>query len=116
MSKNSSTTLRQGDTSDIKYLSPFPNGNGGASDLTNTSYVCRTVVVAELGGTILIDKTITIFSADNMYFQVVLEPADTTLLTEGNYFWITEIENVSISPIFRKEHHIDLMVLPQGIS
>jgi len=97
-------------------MSPFADGNGGASNLTNTAYTCRTIVVAALGDTPIVDVTITNTSTDLMYFQVVLEPADTALLAEGNYIWITEVYNASTDPIFRKEKHIDLSVLPQGIT
>lgn len=110
------TKIRAGDTSNIYYMSPFADGNGGASNLSNTAYTCRTVVVAALGDAPIIDKTITNMSTDLMYFQVVLEPADTALLAEGNYIWVTEVNNAVIDPIFRKEKHIDLAVLPQGIT
>ncbi len=110
-----SEEVRRGDTSNIKFMSPFSDGDGGTSDLTSTTYTCRTTVMLELGGTLLVDKTITSFSTDNMYFEVVLEPADTALLPAGNYFWVTAVENASISPLFRKEKHIDLVVTEQGI-
>lgn len=107
--------VRAGDTSNIKFMSPFPDGNGGASNLGNTSYTCRTTVMSDLGGTLLVDKTITAFDTTLMYFEVVLEPADTSILPPGNYYWVTVIENTGISPLFRKEKHIDLVVTEQGV-
>ena len=109
--------IRQGDVTDTFLMSPFPGGDGGASNLGNTAYTCRSIVVAALGDAPLVDVTITrTDSATNMYFGVALEPADTNGLAAGNYLWITEIYNASTDPIYRKETHIDLVVMPQGVT
>ena len=108
------TSVFAGDVSDIFYLSPYVDGDGTPEDLTTQAYTCNMYLITAIGAVASVTKAVTAKSTDNMYFECVWEPADTSGLTAGTYIWVIEIAWASASPIFNKEYHIDLVVKAEG--
>ena len=105
--------IKQGDTTDTFQVSPFPLGEL-VENLSDPGWSCRSVVTNKLGGTIVIDNPVTTKTVDDLYFETSLASPDTDILDAKAYIWIIEIENLLTTPIYRREHHISLVVEKQG--
>lgn len=104
--------MTAGDLSTIFDASPFDSTD--TESVLDGSWSCRMVVSVELGeGTPLIDRPVTDKTDDNRSFRCFISPTESTGLI-GTYSWTIQIENLSISPPYRKETHIDLSVTKQG--
>ena len=106
-------TIKQGDTTDTFQISPFPLGET-VEALTDAGWTCRSIVVAKLGGIELINNNVATLTADNLYFETALGSPDTDILDAKAHIWILEMENLTTTPVYRKEHHISLVVQQQG--
>lgn len=105
--------ISQGDITDTFQVSPFEEGEL-VQKLTDPGWACRTFVVDKLGGTVVIDKSITQKTADNLYYEVALGPPDTEILDSRAYIWVIEVQNLTLTPKYRKELQIDLKVRQEG--
>ena len=105
--------IKQGDISDTFEVSPFP-ANEAVQTLSDPGWTCRSVVVNKLGGDVIIDNTVTDTTTNDLYYTTELAPPDTDILDTKGYIWIIQIQNLTTTPIYRKEHHINLAVEGEG--
>ena len=101
-----------GDTSTIFDVSPFDVTDTGST--LDGNWNCRMIVAKELGGTSLIDRAVTVQTDDNRSFRAYLTPTESTGLI-GEYVWSVQVENLTITPEYRKEIQISLDISKQGI-
>jgi len=109
-----SITIKQGDTTDTFQVSPFPVGQSTPTLVTEAGWTCRSIVMSKIGGVEVINNTITTLSADDLYFETALASPDTDILAAKAYIWIIELQNLTLTPVYRREHHIALAVEAQG--
>jgi len=105
--------IKQGDTTDTFQVSPFPLGEL-VENLSDAGWTCRSVVIPRIGVAPVIDNPVTTKTVDDLYFETSLASPDTDILDAKAYIWIIEIENLLTTPIYRREHHISLVVERQG--
>ena len=80
----------------------------------DNNWTGKKVVRASLNTTNLIDTVLDKAQDDSMFYGY-LNPAETLLLDVGVYTIIYEIENLTISPQFRREIHYKLVVEQHGV-
>lgn len=105
--------IKQGDISDTFQVSPFVEGEA-VQNLSDPGWTCRSVIINKVGGDVIVDNAVTAKTADDLYFETQLAPPDTDVLDVKGYIWVIQIENLITTPIYRKEHHINLSVEAEG--
>jgi hypothetical protein len=104
-------TVKQEDTSDTIRVSPYPLGEAVYNIVNNPAgWSCRSVVLREPGSPKVIDKAEVTISSDQLYFECTLEPEHTRILDAAAYLWVIELENLTVTPKYRKEYHVQLVV------
>jgi len=104
------TKIQQGESVNISYgLSPAEDMSSG--------WVCTVEVIEQslgMSGTPAITKTLTSFSANNMFFMGKLTPAETTGLAIGDYWIVADLANTNSQR--NSEVRDTLVVTEQGVA
>jgi len=100
-------TAYKGDSTDVKELSI------DGYETLNSNWTGKKIVRVDLDTATVLDTTM-LKSTDETIFLGYLTPAETDTLDVGTYFLIFEVQNLTISPQFRRELHYKLVVKQNG--
>jgi len=121
MSSTSSQTIFRGDTPNPITRKIYFGGQ--LQNMSEPGWICKHLVKNSDGDIVWGPETInTVVKKDSKdCFQISMDYAQSESLSvpadsaSATYMWITQIENSLVSPVYRREKHIRLIVKEQGI-
>lgn len=109
-------SLFQGDSSSLIAVRPDLKN---PTDVINSDWVCKTTLLSADKSVIIPTRVETTKSDDGLTWIVGLSPSDTAQVVVNGKFekckWIIQVENLTLSPAYRREKHIQVNVKKQGI-
>ncbi len=71
--------------------------------LSDGGWTCKQALITPDGKYIVASEAVTGKSVDDRWFAAALEPALTAILDADQYLWFIEIENLTTTPVYRRE-------------